>query len=172
MSAPNFGGKDLDLLGMGFSFPEERVKGAKWIGNGPYRVWQNRLKGAEFGLWEKAYNNTVTGYSFENLVYPEFKGFHANLHALLLTLDQGAVEIRTETPGIYLGLFLPEIPENSTPGVRPVLPVSDLSFLYKISPIGTKFHTPDELGPSSQKGYGISHTGDQGYDLVLWFDFH
>ncbi|MDI1321138.1 MAG: glycoside hydrolase family 2 TIM barrel-domain containing protein [Algoriphagus sp.] len=172
VSPPNYGGKNLEILGIGFSYPEEKVESAQWIGNGPYRVWQNRLRGAEFGLWEKAYNNTITGYSFENLIYPEFKGFHSNFHALKLKTEEGIIEIRTETPGLYLGLFKPVLPEDSTPGVKPVLPESDLSFLFKISPIGTKFHLASEMGPQSQPGFGVGHTGDTGYPLVLWFNFH
>ena len=170
-SAPNFRGNAIDILGMGFSYPEEKVISAKWIGNGPYRVWQNRLKGAEFGLWEKKYNNTMTGHSFEKLIYPEFKGFHSNLHALELATEEGIIEIRTETPGLYLGLFKPEYPELSTAGVKPTLTKSDLSFLFKIPPIGTKFHLAEEMGPQGQKAYGVSHGGDQGYSMILWFEF-
>ena len=170
-AAPNFRGNAIDILGMGFSYPEEKVISAKWIGNGPYRVWQNRLKGAEFGLWEKKYNNTMTGHSFEKLIYPEFKGFHSDFHALELATEEGIIEIRTETPGLYLGLFKPEYPELSTAGVKPTLTKSDLSFLFKIPPIGTKFHLAEEMGPQGQKAYGVSHGGDQGYSMILWFEF-
>jgi hypothetical protein len=72
---------------------------------------------------------------------------------------------------LYLGLFKPEFPELSTAGVRPALPKSDLSFLFKIPPIGTKFHLAEEMGPQGQKAYGVSHSGDQGYSMILWFDF-
>ena len=47
----------------------------KWMGRGPYRVWKNRIPGTNYGVWHKEYNNTITGESFENLVYPEFKGY-------------------------------------------------------------------------------------------------
>ncbi len=171
-SAPNFYGKNLDLVGLGFSYPEEKVKSAQWIGNGPFRVWQNRLKGVEFGLWEKEYNNTMTGYSFEKLIYPEFQGFHSNFHALKMETEEGTIEVKTETPGIYLGMFKPEFPEDSSPGTKPVQPKSDLSFLYKITPIGTKFKLATELGPASQQGFGLGHYGDDEYPLILWFDFN
>ncbi|TXE11452.1 glycoside hydrolase family 2 protein [Algoriphagus aquimarinus] len=158
----------IDLLGIGFSFPEEKVLSAKWIGNGPYRVWANRMKGVEFGLWEKDYNNTMTGYSYEKLIYPEFKGFHSNFHALLLETEDGRIEVRTETPNLYLGLFKPVLPENSTPGTKPVLPQSDLSFLYKIPAIGTKFHLGSEMmAPETVKALGEQPTSS----MILWFRF-
>jgi len=37
--------------------------------------WFLRMKGVSFGIWEKEYNNTITG---ESWIYPEFKGFHSN----------------------------------------------------------------------------------------------
>jgi hypothetical protein len=31
------------------------------MGDGPYRVWKNRLKGVKLNVWDKVYNNTITG---------------------------------------------------------------------------------------------------------------
>jgi hypothetical protein len=42
-----------DFLGITFNYPEEKIKGMKWMGRGPYRVWKNRLKGQQFGVWQK-----------------------------------------------------------------------------------------------------------------------
>ena len=72
--------ENITNLGITFSYPESAVTGMRWLGGGPYRVWKNRLRGANVGLWEKAYNNTITGESYENLIYPEFKGYHSNLY--------------------------------------------------------------------------------------------
>ena len=47
--------------GVNFSFPENRYKGVEYMGDGPYRVWKNRMKGNQFGIWNKNYNNTETG---------------------------------------------------------------------------------------------------------------
>ena len=60
--------------GINFSYPEEKITGMRWMGNGPFRVWKNRMKGNSLHVWHKAYNNTITGESFDNLIYPEFKG--------------------------------------------------------------------------------------------------
>ena len=67
-------------LGLTFSYPEKNCSGMKWMGRGPYRVWKNRIPGTNYGVWHKEYNNTITGESFENLVYPEFKAYHANMY--------------------------------------------------------------------------------------------
>ena len=57
-------------LGLTFSYPEDSCTGMTWMGRGAYRVWKNRIAGTNYGVWHKDYNNTITGESFENLVYP------------------------------------------------------------------------------------------------------
>jgi hypothetical protein len=170
-NGPAFNGGEIDYLGISFSYPEEKVKGVKWVGDGPYRVWKNRIKGAEFGFWEKSYNNTMTGYSYENLVYPEFKGYHANLYAMELQTEEGSIQIYSGTPGIFFKLYNPENPPHATQGVTPKMPKGDISFLHQISPIGNKFAGPETMGPSGEKGRGVSHTGDTPFGIKLWFDF-
>lgn len=64
--------EELDFVGISFNYPEEKCKSISWMGRGPYRVWKNRTKGNNIGVWEKEYNNTITGESFDNLIYPEF----------------------------------------------------------------------------------------------------
>ena len=40
----NFSGV-VDLMGVMFDYPEDKVLSKRWVGDGPYRVWQNRLHG-------------------------------------------------------------------------------------------------------------------------------
>ncbi len=161
----------IDFLGLSFDYPESKMKGVKWVGNGPYRVWKNRLKGAEFGVWEKAYNNTITGYSYDKLIYPEFKGYHANLYVMELLTEEGTLRIYNESPNLFFKLYNPENPPHATPGVIPAMPNGDISFLHQISPIGNKFSGPETMGPSGQKANSIGHTGDTPNSIKLWFDF-
>jgi hypothetical protein len=53
----------------------------------------------------------------------------------------------------------------------PPFPNADISFLYEIPAIGTKFKTRAELGPSSQKGIDAHHKGDDNDPIRVWFDF-
>ncbi|MGV8093614.1 MAG: glycoside hydrolase family 2 protein [Mangrovibacterium sp.] len=165
------GMKDIDFIGISFNYPEEKCKGVKWMGLGPYRVWKNRLKGSNFGVWEKAYNNTITGESFNDLVYPEFKGYHGNLYWATLETTEAPFTIIAETPSLYFRLFTPAKPQHVAGGTYPPFPEGDLSFLYEIPAIGTKFKQADQLGPKSQKGRFSGHKGDEDYPIRLWFDF-
>ena len=63
-----------------------------WLGDGPYRVWRNRLKGGTLGVWETAYNTTETGY--KDWKYPEFAGYFANVRWLKLTTTEGTLTMK------------------------------------------------------------------------------
>ena len=156
--------------GIDFSFPESEVQKVKWMGNGPYRVWKNRMKGVEFGVWEKAYNNTITGYT--EFIYPEFKGYHSNLYWVEITdIQKSKFRIYSETEDLFLKLFNPEeAPEPKK--TRVAHSKGDISFLNGIPAIGTKFHHPGRLGPQAMHyTYLPNQQIDQKKEIKLVFDF-
>jgi hypothetical protein len=168
---PLQGARDIDFIGLSFSYPEEKCTGIKWLGCGPYRVWKNRQKGSNFGVWDKTYNNTITGESFNNLIYPEFKGYHGNLYWATLETTESDFTVISETPNLFFRLFTPAIPKNLKGDVSPSFPEGDISFLYEIPAIGTKFQQAELMGPTGQKGIFKGHGGDEFYPIKLWFDF-
>ena len=115
--------------------------------------------------------NTITGESFNRLIYPEFKGYHGNLYWAKLETTESPIIIISETPNLYFQLFTPEKPQFIQGDVYPPFPKGDLSFLYEIPAIGTKFKKTGQLGPKSQKGMYRGHEGDENYPIKLWFDF-
>jgi hypothetical protein len=145
------GGKYVDALGVTFDYPEAEVKSMRWLGRGPYRVWKNRTQGVEFDVWQKDYNDTVSGLSWN---YPEFKGFHDKVYWAELATKNLPITFVNHADDIALGMFKPK--EASGAGFEPKathvdFPPGDISFLNAILPIGTKFHPPAELGPSAQQ---------------------
>ncbi len=161
----------IDFLGVSFNYPEENIKSMQWLGKGPYRVWKNRIHGTSFGLWEKEYNNTITGESFNNLIYPEFKGYHKDVNWLRFETNKSPFTILLETPNIYTQVFTPAAPKAVSGGTMPAFPDGDISFLYEIPGIGTKFKQAPDLGPSGQKGLDSHHPGDDNDPIHVWFDF-
>jgi hypothetical protein len=142
---------DFPFAGISFNFPENYVLGAKWLGNGPYRVWKNRLQGVNLNTWENMYNNTHTGsYPW---IYPEFKGYFSDVSWVELNTTQGKFTIATSEKDLYLRLF--DFYGISGPKHYPELPVGNLSFLDKIPAIGTKLamginNRPQVNGPSGE----------------------
>jgi hypothetical protein len=133
-------------LGISFDYPETLAKGVKWLGRGPYRVWKNRMAGPADNVWQKGYIDPKTGQQW---VYPEFKGYHANLYWAKLETWEGDITIATDTEDMFLRLFKPansDEPRNTA--VK--FPGGDIAFLQAITPIGTKFTEAEDLGPSGQ----------------------
>ncbi len=163
--------KEVGFIGVSFNYPEEKCESVKWMGRGPYRVWKNRIKGSNFGVWEKKYNNTITGESFNNLIYPEFKGYHGNIYWAEIRTSESPFLIISETPNLFMQLFKPDNQRGITRGTTVPFPNGDLSFLYEIPAIGTKFKPAEKLGPNSRKGMTSFHRDDENYPIKLWFDF-
>lgn len=165
------GARNISLFGFTFDYPEEKVKSVQWMGRGPYRVWRNRIPGTNYGLWEKEYNNTITGESDYGLVYPEFKGFHANLYWCQFRTDS-PFTVYSESDGVYLHLFTPEEPKGMAgrDKTMPDFPSGDLSFLYEIPGI-RDFKPLHQHGPRSQPPSIRIKSGDDGIKMILHFDF-
>jgi glycosyl hydrolase family 2 len=164
---------EYDLLGVSFSYPEkgkDSVKGIRWMGGGPYRVWKNRMQGTALGIWDKAYNNTVTGQG--NVIYPEFKGYFSNFYWMRLETAQQPLTIVCADEDVFLRLFTPANPVK-TYNVAPSFPTGDISFMHAIPPIGTKSQKPEKMGPSGEKNMYYDYTRSKDYSkpLTLYFNF-
>ena len=138
-----------DYAGISFGMQEEAIQSKKWLGDGPYRVYRNRLKGTRFGIWKNEYNNTITGES--GYEYPEFKGFFSNLYWMeIATKNAGAFTVYNHTPFTFLQMLTPDQPSDPRAGATVKdYPPGNLSFLKSIAPIGTKFAPVETLGPQS-----------------------
>jgi hypothetical protein len=139
---------EYHYAGITFSYPEHKVKKAVLMANGPYHVWQNRLKGVNFGIHEKTYNNTITGYTW---VYPEFNGYYSNFYGVKIETDELPFTIVTENEGIYLHMFTPKKAPSYVENVGYRFPDGDISLLNAISAVGTKFSRAEQEGPQGAK---------------------
>ncbi len=159
-----------DYLGINFNYPENKITGVKWLGRGPYRVWKNRMKGMAFNVWQKDYNNTVTGTP--DWDYPEFKGYHRNLYWAVIDNIEKPFTIYCASEDIFLRLFTPAKPENArNDNTDGKFPDGDISFMHGISPIGTKFKKPEQLGPQGQPNMVQYNRSSKNYECTLIFDF-
>ncbi len=156
--------------GVNFSFPEKEIKGVEFMGNGPYRVWKNRLKGNGFGVWEKAYNNTETG---EGWNYPEFKGYHSNMMWCKFITTTQPFTVYTENEDLFFRLFTPAWKTDQWHNYEPYFPGGDISFMQGIPSIGSKTQRAETTGPMGMKNIFYDYEKDPGraLDLTLYFDF-
>ncbi len=162
------------------------IEKVRWLGDGPSRVWKNRLSGGTLGLWEKT-ATAVTHHlppfgeaSVEAAHEPELAGYYSGVVWAELTTAESRLFIALESSAppeggkwdnIYLGLFSPTSPGKGTDGNFPAdardaaaaVP-GGISLLHGISAIGTKFHPPEDLGPQSRRAVAAG-----AYHGVVWF---
>jgi hypothetical protein len=134
---------DFLYHGVTFDHPEDRMNSVRWLGEGPYRVWQNRLRGTWLGVHEIARNDIQPGESWN---YPEFQGCFAGLRWARLDTTAGPLTVTSASPDIYLRIGTPRINHQNT---SVEFPAGDLSFLHAIPAIGSKFIVPEKTGPAS-----------------------
>lgn len=159
-----------NMVGVNFSFPENEIKAVEWMGNGPYRVWKNRMKGNQFGVWHKDYNTTETG---ESWLYPEFKGYHSNMYWCKFITKHQSFTVYTDTQDLFFRLFTPAWKTDQWHNYEPIFPSGDISFMQGISSIGTKTQRNETTGPMGSKNIFYDYEKDptRALKLILYFDF-
>lgn len=165
------GAYHTNFAGVNFSFPEKEIKSVTYMGNGPYRVWKNRMKGGQFGVWDKKYNNTETGEA--PWVYPEFKGYYSNFYGGYFFTSNNRFTVATETEDMFLRLFTPAWKTDQWHNYEPLFPSGDISFMQGIPSIGTKTQRNETTGPMGLKNifYDYEKEKDRALKMVLWFNF-
>ena len=133
----------VDLLGICFDYPEAKVKSKQWVGRGPYRVWQNRLQGPQYGFWQTKYNDPIPGESFE---YPEFKGYFADIDWMQIETTEGKFGF-IDPSGCYIGVYTPR---DGRDHLLYTLPETGIALLKVIPAVRNKVNTTDLNGPSAQ----------------------
>lgn len=156
------------LLGVNFNCDENTIKSMQWMGDGPYRVWKNRIKGNTLGVWSKQYNTTVTGQP--PLEYPEFKGYHSRMYWLTVNTSAQPFTVVCPDEDLFFRMLTPDWPKHSF-NTNPPFPEGQISFMHGISAMGTKQFTPERMGPMSQKNIYYHYERQRPLKMRLYFDF-
>ncbi len=160
-----------NFAGINFSFPEKEIRSVTYMGDGPYRVWKNRMKGNQFGVWTKQYNNTETGES--PWIYPEFKGYHSRFYGGYFNTSNNRFTVVNETEDLFLRLFTPAWKTDQWHNYEPYFPSGDISFMQGISSIGTKNQRNETTGPMGFKNifYDYEKEPSRALHITVWFNF-
>jgi hypothetical protein len=145
----------LTYCAVGFDLPEASVLSKQWLGQGPHRIWGNRQKGPQFGLWQNEAVEAVPGESWE---YPAFKGIFGQVDWMSLQLEGGLNLTVDPQLRANIGLLQPDNAKvveglNNTGPKKAVWDYPGAGGLYvfhKLPAVGTKFKRAEQLGPQSQ----------------------
>jgi hypothetical protein len=150
-----------DYFGVCFDLPERSVKGIKWLGDGPYRVWKNRMLGGALNVWQNSFNDTMTG--FDGWIYPEFMGYYSGVRWMKFETTGGPILLSLQDPKLFVQVLRPRFPgdpqsrattranDQLSGNAWAAFPDAGLSFLHAIPPVGSKFRTAASTGPQGQQ---------------------
>ncbi len=161
---------NIEMAGITFDFPEKEIKGAQLFANGPYRVYNNRLKGGALNVWEKEYNDAITGEVWD---YPEFKGYYSLFYGMRLICPT-PFEVYSTSEDLFLHLFTPTIQQQYDPKRNytfPKYPNGNISFMDAIPSVGTKFGEAENFGPQSQRHRFKEFSASPNMQNRLYFKF-
>jgi Beta-galactosidase/beta-glucuronidase len=134
----------VELMGVKFNYPENQMISKQWLGAGAYRVWQNRMHGTKYGIWEVDYNDPIPGETF---VYPEFKGYFAAWQWVTFTTTEGKITLTNGDKDSFLGVYTPR---DGRDVLLYTLPESEIAILKVIPAVRNKVNSTDLNGPSAQ----------------------
>lgn len=136
------------FAGISFNYPQGLVNSVKWLGQGPGRVWKNRMQGVTTSVYQNMNNNTETGSA--PWIYPEFKGYYSDIVWMEFSTQMGRFTIASPDKDLFVRLF--DFYGINANKKTPVLPTGDISFLDAIPPIGSK----EAVSNNAVKGLGSS----------------
>jgi len=142
---------DFLYHGITFDHAEKDLTSLRWLGAGPYRVWQNRLQGTWLGVHEIAHSDLQPGRAWN---YPEFQGMFGQLHWAQLKTPAGLLTVMNSSNDVFLRVGTPRINHQFT---TVEFPAGDISFLHAIPAIGSKFILPEKSGPSGLPAKASGH---------------
>ncbi|MBK1879807.1 glycoside hydrolase family 2 protein [Pelagicoccus mobilis] len=146
----------LVYCAVGFDLKDEAVAAKRWLGKGPHRVWANRMKGPQHGLWESEYNDFLSGEDWGKL---EFKGVFGEVDWMRIDLKSGASLLVDPKSESEIGVLNPRNAEGQRDKNGKYGPVrawwhypqeGGLYLFHKTPAIGSKFANANQLGPQSE----------------------
>lgn len=128
------------LHGVSFDLPEREIRGFAWTGQGPERVWANRMRGIRFGKFENEFRKLRPGIDFD---YPHGAGYFAAVREASVSTGSGTMKLS----GLVNGTFVRIGTNDEGEFIRTYWPEGDFSLLHAIPGIGNKLHSPQAVGP-------------------------
>lgn len=128
--------------GVTFDLPEDGISSFSWTGQGPERVWANRMRGSRFGSFGNEFRKLAPGVDYR---YPHAAGFFAGVREAEIAWKAGRIRLTTGRDDTFVRIGTNDEGEKITT----FWPDGNFSVMHAIPAIGNKFHKPAEIGPQS-----------------------
>jgi hypothetical protein len=135
--------KPVTSHGITFDLPESEIRDITWTGQGPERVWANRMRGTRFGSFTRSFRKLRPGLEFD---YPHCAGFYAGIREFSIRTKSGLIRLVCPQEDTFVRIGT----NDEGAPVTTHWPGGDLSVLHAIPAIGNKFDPPETLGPQGE----------------------
>jgi hypothetical protein len=129
--------------GVTFDHSEEEIQNFTWTGQGPERVWANRMRGTRYGHFSYDFRKLRPGVDYN---YPHSAGYYAGIHEASLRGPAGQLHVTCAQEDTFIRLGKNDEGEK----IVTAWPKGDFSLLHAIPGIGNKFHAPELVSPQSR----------------------
>lgn len=126
--------------GITFDLPEREIRRFSWIGQGPERVWANRMRGIRFGQFTNEFHKLRAGIDYG---YPHRAGYFAGVREATVFTGSGTVRVTGGQDDTFVRLGTNDEGEF----IKTCWPDGDFSLLHAIPGIGNKLHAPQLVSP-------------------------
>lgn len=133
--------------GIGMSVNADAVKSKRWLGEGPARIWKNRMEG---GLYDVYGVDKLINIPGEVYNQPEFEGYFAPWKWAVFYLEDNVSIGFQNNSDVILGVLNPVNGENAKFASWKYPDKAGFYFFNTISAIGSKWKKPTEFGPDAQ----------------------
>ncbi len=165
-------GGTFDSLGISFDYGQTPVRRIRWLGDGPGRVWRNRMQGPRFGVHafkQETEGENVSdsasniGNAGEAQEPPVTERFLSRIRWAILETTGGSFFVAPMEGPAFLGLS-----GKDPDAIKPrFLTPEHVAFLSVIPAVGSTTHSPAELGP---EGKAVSVRGKLQGQLLFCFE--
>ncbi|MBT9190077.1 glycoside hydrolase family 2 protein [Zobellia russellii] len=136
-----------EYAGIGMEVNAKTVKSKRWLGEGPARIWKNRIEG---GIYDVHARDKVINIPGEVYNQPEFEGCFAPWKwAIFYMSDSVSVGFKNNSD-LILGVLNPVNGFNSKMASWKYPQKEGFYFFNSIPAIGSKWKKPTEFGPDAQ----------------------
>ncbi|WP_288954876.1 glycoside hydrolase family 2 TIM barrel-domain containing protein [uncultured Polaribacter sp.] len=136
-----------EYAGIGMEVNAKTIKSKRWLGEGPTRVWKNRLEGGIYDVHAVEKKINIPGEVYNQ---PEFEGCFAPWKWAVFYMDDNVSVGFQNNSDVILGVLNPINGENAKMASWKYPKKEGFYFFNAIPAVGSKWKRPTEFGPDAQ----------------------
>ncbi|WP_298338675.1 glycoside hydrolase family 2 TIM barrel-domain containing protein [uncultured Algibacter sp.] len=136
-----------EYAGIGMEVSAKAIKSKRWLGEGPTRIWKNRVEGGIYNVHAVEKKINIPGEIYNQ---PEFEGCFAPWKWAVFHMEDNVSVGFQNNSDVILGVLNPINGENAKMADWEYPKKEGFYFFNAIPAVGSKWKKPTEFGPDAQ----------------------